>query len=194
MAKLKGKSTVKKTRKKVASSKKLSSKSQKSSLKKKTKVGAKSPKKPLSSKGKKKLVKKQKSPPLKATKKSTSKKPILKKQKPKSIPSRKSAKKGSSVLASSKTEVKAYATMNRKEKATRLKEEKSYLEHLKKWEVYYKKSKELKPQPFNISARFIAKTPIEHPQFGWGWILEVSNDRLEVLFEDKVRKLISNRK
>ena len=66
-------------------------------------------------------------------------------------------------------------------------------ENEKKWDSFYKKAKGIKPLPFAISREFPAKTPINHSLFGWGWVISNKNDRLEVIFKDKVRKLLSNR-
>ena len=66
-------------------------------------------------------------------------------------------------------------------------------ENEKKWEAFYKKAKGIKPLPFAVSREFPAKTPINHSLFGWGWVISNKNDRLEVIFKDKERKLLSNR-
>ena len=50
----------------------------------------------------------------------------------------------------------------------------------------------MKPSSFNISHCFQAKTPLSHSVFGWGWIINNKNDRLEVIFKDKIRILLSN--
>lgn len=63
-----------------------------------------------------------------------------------------------------------------------------------KWHELHEKYKAVKPAMYSISAQFEAKTPISHKIFGWGFILSNEYDRLEVLFEDGKRMLISNRK
>ncbi len=63
-----------------------------------------------------------------------------------------------------------------------------------KWHELHEKYKAIKPAMYSISAQFEAKTPIAHKIFGWGFILSNEYDRLEVLFEDGKRMLISNRK
>ncbi len=83
-------------------------------------------------------------------------------------------------------------TSSRKKAVESKKEEKLKQENEQKWEAFYKKAKGVKPTPFNISRQFQPVTPISHPVFGWGWIISNTNDRLEVIFKDKVRILLSN--
>ncbi len=63
-----------------------------------------------------------------------------------------------------------------------------------KWHELHEKYKGLKAPNYTISGQFEAKTPIQHKIFGWGFVLSNEYDRLEVLFEDAKRMLISNRK
>ncbi|MBO9666774.1 MAG: hypothetical protein J7501_08155, partial [Bdellovibrio sp.] len=63
-----------------------------------------------------------------------------------------------------------------------------------KWHELHEKYKAMKAQSYNIGSQYEARTPIEHKLFGWGFILSNEYDRLEVLFEDGKRMLISNRK
>lgn len=63
-----------------------------------------------------------------------------------------------------------------------------------KWVELHEKHKAEKPQNYSISGQFEAKKPLMHKLFGWGYILSNEYDRLEVLFEDGKRMLISNRK
>lgn len=63
-----------------------------------------------------------------------------------------------------------------------------------KWHELHEKLKGVKALPYSISGQYEAKTPISHKIFGWGFILSNEYDRLEVLFEDAKRMLISNRK
>lgn len=63
-----------------------------------------------------------------------------------------------------------------------------------KWTALFKKSQELQAKPYNMRQTFEAKTPILHKVLGWGYILTNKNDRLEVLFKDGIRFLISNYK
>ncbi len=49
-------------------------------------------------------------------------------------------------------------------------------------------------QTYDIKGHFEATRPLQHKVFGWGWVISNENDRLEVLFQDGKRVLISNRK
>ncbi|MFP5520382.1 MAG: hypothetical protein ACLGGX_10795, partial [Bdellovibrionia bacterium] len=62
-----------------------------------------------------------------------------------------------------------------------------------RWHELREKYRNEKPQSYSISGVFEAKKPIEHKLFGWGFILSNEYDRLEILFEDGRRILISNR-
>lgn len=61
-----------------------------------------------------------------------------------------------------------------------------------KWLEAYEKHKAEKPAPYDMKAQFESNRPIQHKILGWGWILSNENDRLEVLFKDGKRMLISN--
>lgn len=67
---------------------------------------------------------------------------------------------------------------------------------VKKWSSLLKKSesKGLKASNYNMSKSYEAQTPIQHKVLGWGYILNNVNDRLEVLFKDGIKYLISNYK
>lgn len=64
----------------------------------------------------------------------------------------------------------------------------------KKWLSLHEKHKAKKASLYNMKEVFEAKTPLLHKILGWGFIISVVNDRLEVLFKDGVRVLISNYK
>lgn len=63
-----------------------------------------------------------------------------------------------------------------------------------KWANLYKKSEQIESKPYNMKAVFEEKTAIVHKVLGWGYILTNRNDRLEVLFKDGIKYLISNYK
>ena len=62
-----------------------------------------------------------------------------------------------------------------------------------KWSSLYRKTQE-QATPYNMRQAYEAKTPIMHKLLGWGYIMTNKNDRLEVLFKDGIRYLISNYK
>ncbi len=63
-----------------------------------------------------------------------------------------------------------------------------------KWTELHEKYQGMKAPAYSIGGQFEAKTPLQHKIFGWGYILSNEYDRLEVLFQDGKRMLISNRK
>ncbi len=65
---------------------------------------------------------------------------------------------------------------------------------LAKWVSLNKKADQITAKPYNMKAIFEEKTAIMHKVLGWGYILTNRNDRLEVLFKDGIKYLISNYK
>ncbi len=63
-----------------------------------------------------------------------------------------------------------------------------------KWISLFKKAEQIEAKPYNMKAVFEEKTAIVHKVLGWGYILANRNDRLEVLFKDGIKYLISNYK
>lgn len=61
-----------------------------------------------------------------------------------------------------------------------------------KWAKLKEIDHEVKPQKYRMSESYEPNTPIEHPLFGWGFILSLNNNRLEVLFESGIKMLVSN--
>ncbi len=84
--------------------------------------------------------------------------------------------------------------MSKKEKAAKAASDKLQSEDLKRWSDYKDKYGSEKAAPYNMSATFEANKPIQHKVLGWGFILSIQNDRLEVLFESGPKMLISNYK
>lgn len=62
------------------------------------------------------------------------------------------------------------------------------------WAQLKEKYKALKPTAYKMSESFEARTPILHKVLGWGFIITNQNDRLEVLFQQGIKFLISNYK
>lgn len=63
-----------------------------------------------------------------------------------------------------------------------------------KWSSLFKKAEQIESKPYNMRGVFEEKTAIVHKILGWGYILANRNDRLEVLFKDGIKYLISNYK
>jgi len=61
-----------------------------------------------------------------------------------------------------------------------------------KWGALYKKAEQIDSKPYNMKSVFEERTAIVHKVLGWGYILANRNDRLEVLFKDGIKYLISN--
>lgn len=64
----------------------------------------------------------------------------------------------------------------------------------KKWAELRKKFGNDPAAVYSISGVFEANSPLEHKVLGWGYIIGVLNDRLEVVFKDGIKHLISNYK
>jgi hypothetical protein len=62
------------------------------------------------------------------------------------------------------------------------------------WYDFYKKNAGQEPSQYDMRAQFEANQPLMHKTLGWGWIVSNENDRLEVIFKDGKRMLISNYK
>ncbi len=61
-----------------------------------------------------------------------------------------------------------------------------------RWAELYNKYREIQAMEYDMKSTFKASAPIQHKILGWGWVLSNDNDRLEVLFQDGKRMLISN--
>ena len=67
-------------------------------------------------------------------------------------------------------------------------------EDAKKWVDLKEKYSSEKAAPYSMASVYEANKPLQHKVLGWGYILTVQNDRLEVLFENGPKTLISNYK
>lgn len=63
-----------------------------------------------------------------------------------------------------------------------------------KWQELYKRYGKEKASPYKMSDSFEASRPLLHKVLGWGFILTNEDNRLEVLFENGIKMLISNYK
>jgi len=61
-----------------------------------------------------------------------------------------------------------------------------------KWLQFYKKYGNIEAVNYDMTRQFEEKKPIQHPKLGWGFIIAIVNDRLEVLFQEGIKTLISN--
>lgn len=63
-----------------------------------------------------------------------------------------------------------------------------------KWAKLKDIDHETKPLRYKMSDSYEPNTPIDHPVFGWGFILSLNENKLEVLFESGIKMLVSNLK
>jgi hypothetical protein len=63
-----------------------------------------------------------------------------------------------------------------------------------KWAELFKKYGKEKALTYKMSESYQSLIPLQHKVLGWGFVLTNENDRLEVLFENGIRMLISNYK
>lgn len=91
-----------------------------------------------------------------------------------------------------KTEKVKKVVEPKKPKLTKL--EKAEIDQNAKWADLFEKFKAVKPVDYNMRDVFESNQPLMHKILGWGWILSSENDRLEVLFKDGKKILISNYK
>ena len=172
--------------------KKKQSKVKKSAKKTKAKATKKKPS--VAKPAGKKSLKKKSLPSGKKLTKSAKKKSSVSLKKSKSI----KKKPASAKRSVKKTDPKKEGPLLKKSKKAlknqvlSSKDEKLLNENEKKWSDLYKKSKNIKPIPFRVSGKYETKSALKHSEFGWGWILSNTNNRLEVVFRDKVRMLLSN--
>lgn len=89
---------------------------------------------------------------------------------------------------------KAEVEKPKKKTAAQKKKEKLEIDANVKWGDLFEKYKQLKPVNYSMKDVFEANQPIQHKVLGWGWVISSENDRLEVLFKDGKKILISNYK
>ena len=65
---------------------------------------------------------------------------------------------------------------------------------LKQWHQMQEQLKSVKPPLYTLQGNFDAKTPIQHKVLGWGYVLKNKGNRIEVLFQDGVKTLVTNYK
>lgn len=62
------------------------------------------------------------------------------------------------------------------------------------WVSLYKSHKSEKPVAYNMSENFDIKTVIHHKVLGWGYVIKSKENRIDVVFRDGVKTLITNYK
>lgn len=79
-------------------------------------------------------------------------------------------------------------------KAEKAKAPEGASEEYKKWIELKNRHGQEKATAYSMSGVYEAGRAIDHKVLGWGWIMKSENDRLEVLFEQGLKYLISNYK
>ena len=106
-------------------------------------------------------------------------------------------KKSSTVVAMVETE-SSPAEPSKAEKISKIKPIKvdrgNLSDEKAKWQELYKKYGREKAVVYKMSDAYPSLIPLQHKVLGWGFVLTNDNDRLEVLFENGIRVLISNYK
>lgn len=94
--------------------------------------------------------------------------------------------------------VKIGQTAEKVEKASKFKaikvERGNLADEKAKWIELNKRHGKDKADNYKMTETFEASKPIQHKVLGWGFVLTNDNDRLEVLFENGIKMLISNYK
>lgn len=108
---------------------------------------------------------------------------------------------GDTLIGMAKAEmaaVKIGQTAEKVEKASKFKaikvERGNAADEKAKWQELNKRHGKDKAESYKMTATFEALKPIQHKVLGWGFVLTNENDRLEVLFENGIKMLISNYK
>lgn len=65
-------------------------------------------------------------------------------------------------------------------------------DEIKSWKIHKDKHKDDKVIPYNMKKTYQKDLAINHKTFGWGFIINVYNNRIRVLFQDGAKTLISN--
>lgn len=61
-----------------------------------------------------------------------------------------------------------------------------------KWQELHTLSEGQPAKKYKITDSYESNTSLDHAKLGWGYVLTSANNRLEVLFEDGIKVLISN--
>lgn len=61
----------------------------------------------------------------------------------------------------------------------------------RRWQLLYDKSKGIRAQVYEMSGDYKADSPIQHKVLGWGYVLSKKDNRIEVLFREGIKTLIT---
>jgi hypothetical protein len=107
-------------------------------------------------------------------------------------------KKSKSVVSLMESDTPAVASEPKVEKISKVKPVKvdrgNLADEKAKWAELFKKYGKEKAINYKMTETYPALIPLQHKVLGWGFVLTNENHRLEVLFENGIRMLISNYK
>lgn len=136
-----------------------------------------------------------------AAKKETTKPTTLKAEKVTAKVAPKEENSGDTLIEMARAEmaaVKIGQTAEKVEKASKFKaikvERGNLADEKAKWQELNKRYGKDKAVSYKMSETFESLKPVQHKVLGWGFVLTNENDRLEVLFENGIKMLISNYK
>ncbi len=96
---------------------------------------------------------------------------------------KKAASKGEGVIKKVKKKRVTKAEREAKEESDRLKD---------KWQELHTLSEGQPAKKYKITDSYESNSALDHAKLGWGYVLISQNNRLEVLFEEGIKILISN--
>jgi hypothetical protein len=64
----------------------------------------------------------------------------------------------------------------------------------KRWAAIHDQLKHLKAAAYDMTGQYDLKTPVIHKVLGWGFIVEIRDSRMDVMFKDGLKTLIMNYK
>lgn len=112
------------------------------------------------------------------------------------MPAKKKTEDSAEKAATPKTLTKKEAAPKKKKRLTKAEKELiAETERLKeKWEELHTLSEGQPAKKYAMTEDYEANMAVDHASLGWGYVLSSQNNRLEVLFEQGIKVLISNYK
>jgi len=109
---------------------------------------------------------------------------------------KKTAKKTTKKATKAKASGEPKAKVVKKKRLTKAEREANEeIERLKeKWNELHDLSEGQASKKYKLSEEYEPNSALQHPKLGWGYVLTSQNNRIEVLFEDGIKVLISNYK
>jgi len=111
------------------------------------------------------------------------------------MPAKKKTEDSAEEVATPKTLTKKEAAPKKKRLTKAEKEAIAEVERLKeKWDELHALSEGQPAKKYAMTEDYEANMAVDHASLGWGYVLSSQNNRLEVLFEQGIKVLISNYK